>query len=192
MDQQQLRDERFKSLRNRLQCLRYHQPLGIETAPLCEALLHDLEQSNSLLTACQDKVETHARELIDAQKRIHPLRQENGRLLRENNQLHLALIEDRETAKAKHKQTAAMMNKLQGKLSESMFVSSQLRQRVRTLEADNQALRDRLEETLRYNGLVLPSGVEVRLHASQQACSPTACRANGRCVFSGARSTWSR
>ena len=100
---EQLHDERFKSLRNRLQCLRYHQPLGLETAPLCEALLSDLEQSNSLLTACQDKVETHARELIDAQKRIHPLRQENGRLLRENNQLHLALIEDRETAKAKHR-----------------------------------------------------------------------------------------
>ena len=85
-------DARAVALRERLQALRYHQPLGLESAPLCEALLNDLEQSNQLLKAAREEVETHTHALLDAQKSVHPLRQENGRLLRETNKLHLALI----------------------------------------------------------------------------------------------------
>jgi len=161
-------DARCVALRHRLQALRYHQPLGLESAPLCEALLSDLEQSNELLRASREEVETHMRALLDAQKSVHPLRQENGRHLRETNQLHLALIEERESSEVKQRESAATISKLQGRLSEAMFVGSQLGQRVRTFEADNQALRERIDEALQHNGVVLPSGVEVRWHGRKE------------------------
>ena len=163
-------DARAVALRERLQALRYHQPLGLESAPLCEALLNDLEQSNQLLKAAREEVETHTHALLDAQKSVHPLRQENGRLLRETNKLHLALIEEREGSEVKQRESAATISKLQGRLSEAMFVSSQLSQRLRTYEADNQALRERIDEALQHNGVVLPSGVEVRASSLPRPC----------------------
>ena len=42
--------ERFALLRARLQDLRYHQPLGLESAPLVEALLGDLLRSHEQLS----------------------------------------------------------------------------------------------------------------------------------------------
>lgn len=205
-------DARAVALRDRLQALRYHQPLGLESAPLCEALLSDLEQSNQLLKASREEVETHMHALLDAQKSVHPLRQENGRLLRETNKLHLALIEEREGSEVKQRESSAAISKLQGRLSEAMFVSSQLGQRVRTFETDNQALRERIDEALQHNGVVLPSGVEVG-HLAPAALpmlplpASAACRAPlpagrpqtewappaycCRCAGMGARSAWS-
>ena len=161
-------DTRFQALRQRLQSLRYHQPLGLESAPLCEALLSDLVQSNNALKECREQLDNHARELVTTQGIVHPLRQENGRLLRESNQLHLVLIEAGETAATKQRQDAKAIGQLQAKVREATFVSSQLSQRVRTLEAENQSLRQRFDEALQHNGVVLPSGVEVRWHGRKE------------------------
>ena len=161
-------DTRFQALRLRLQGLRYHQPLGLESAPLCEALLSDLVQSNNALKEGREQLDAHARELVTTQGTVHPLRQENGRLLRESNQLHLALIEAGETAATRQRQDAKAIGQLQSKVSEATFVSSQLSKRVQTLEAENQALRQRFDEALQHNGVVLPSGVEVRWHGRKE------------------------
>jgi len=161
-------DTRFQALRQRLQGLRYHQPLGLESAPLCEALLSDLVQSNNALKESREQLDAHARELVTTQGTVHPLRQENGRLLRESNQLHLALIEAGETAATRQRQDAKAIGQLQSKVSEATFVSSQLSKRVQTLEAENQALRQRFDEALQHNGVVLPSGVEVRWHGRKE------------------------
>ena len=183
-------DARAVALRERLQALRYHQPLGLESAPLCEALLNDLEQSNQLLKAAREEVETHTHALLDAQKSVHPLRQENGRLLRETNKLHLALIEEREGSEVKQRESAATISKLQGRLSEAMFVSSQLSQRLRTYEADNQALRERIDEALQHNGVVLPSGVEVRASSLPGPCRPASPASQPRAMAGRPQAEW--
>ena len=183
-------DARAVALRERLQALRYHQPLGLESAPLCEALLNDLEQSNQLLKAAREEVETHTHALLDAQKSVHPLRQENGRLLRETNKLHLALIEEREGSEVKQRESAATISKLQGRLSEAMFVSSQLSQRLRTYEADNQALRERIDEALQHNGVVLPSGVEVRASSLPRPCRSASPASQPRAMAGRPQAEW--
>ena len=183
-------DARAVALRERLQALRYHQPLGLESAPLCEALLNDLEQSNQLLKAAREEVETHTHALLDAQKSVHPLRQENGRLLRETNKLHLALIEEREGSDVKQRESAATISKLQGRLSEAMFVSSQLSHRLRTYEADNQALRERIDEALQHNGVVLPSGVEVRASSLPRPCRSASPASQPRAMAGRPQAEW--
>ena len=84
--------ERFQKLRTRLQDLKYHQPIDVASAPLVEALLSDLCSSNDQLVALRRQGDGQSQELVDVQSQVHPLRKENSRLLRENNQLHAELV----------------------------------------------------------------------------------------------------
>ena len=85
--------ERFALLRAKLQDLRYHQPLGLESAPLVEQLLADLLRSNEQLGEQRSHAEVAGQELVIAQTQVHPLRKENGRLVRESNRLQFEQIE---------------------------------------------------------------------------------------------------
>ena len=64
--------ERFALLRARLQDLRYHQPLGLESAPLVEQLLADLLRSNEQLGEQRSHAEVAGQELVIAQTQVHP------------------------------------------------------------------------------------------------------------------------
>ena len=105
--------ERFALLRAKLQDLRYHQPLGLESAPLVEQLLADLLRSNEQLGEQRSHAEVAGQELVIAQTQVHPLRKENGRLLRENNRLHLELITQSEEGAARLKAVEGEKSKLE-------------------------------------------------------------------------------
>ena len=158
-----------------MQELRYDHPLGLESAPLVESLVTDLGHANERIDTLQAQLDEQAHSLIVAENQSHPLRKENGRLLRENNQLHLELIKKAEAAEKEVKEQQALSVRLQKQNTDLSFISAQHVQQIRTLEEANAGLRDRFNEALQQNGVVLPSGHEVRWHGRKehmQAHSP--------------------
>lgn len=166
---------RFAGLKRRLQELRYDLPLGLESAPLVESLVSDLTHANQRIESLQSQIDAQAHSLIVAENQAHPLRKENGRLLRENNQLHLELIKKAEDAEKLLQEQQALGARLQKQNTDLSFISTQQVQRIRALEEANAGLRERFNEALQQNGVVLPSGHEVRWHGRKehmQAHSP--------------------
>ncbi|KAL1524944.1 hypothetical protein AB1Y20_019820 [Prymnesium parvum] len=167
--------QRYEWLRRRLSELRYDLPLGLESAPLVEALVSDLGHANDRVKALTAQIDAQAQSLILAENTAHPLRKENGRLLRENNQLHMELIRRAEEGEKALKEQKALAARLQKQNNDLTFVNSQQVARVRALEETNSGLRDRFNDALQENGVVLPSGHEVRWHGRKehmQAHSP--------------------
>ena len=187
--------ERFLELRTRLQGLRYHQPIDLASAPLVESLLDDLCSANDQLIEVRQQSESQAQELIVAQNavrrrapcssqpplpaltphrtrlartQVHPLRKENGRLLRETNQLHLELITKAEEATKAHKELAEANTRIEKQNTDLRFVVSQQTARLKSLEEQNIGLRERFDAALQENGAVLPSGHEVRWHGRKE------------------------
>jgi len=98
-------EQKFTSLRRRLDQLGYRQPLGIESLPLVERLFADLIHTteslkNSRLSASSsvdssrrpDGDGTH----VTSDGHIDAYKSDNARLIRENNELHQQLIHVKE------------------------------------------------------------------------------------------------
>ena len=66
----QVASERYAAVRKRLEELCYHQPLGVESVPLVEALISDLNSSNSLITEIRKQADAQAQDLIVAQNQV--------------------------------------------------------------------------------------------------------------------------
>ena len=86
-------EKRFQTLRKHLTDEGYTQVLGFESVPLVHRLWDDL-------CALRDTHTTMARNLSEKganeaklQRQIHPIQKELSRMVRENNQLHLELIQ---------------------------------------------------------------------------------------------------
>ena len=91
---------RLSQLKTQLSQLRYDQPLGIESAPLVERLLDDLMKSNQQQAELSTLADKRANELGIAEQHVLPVRKENTRLVRENNELHMQIVADAEAAEA--------------------------------------------------------------------------------------------
>ena len=78
---------KLAALKQQLAHLRYDQPLGVETAPLVESLLADLMASQARQAELTSLAEKRADELSVAEQHVLPVRKENQRLVRENNEV---------------------------------------------------------------------------------------------------------
>eukprot|EP00002_Diphylleia_rotans_P029314 TRINITY_DN5962_c0_g1_i1.p1 TRINITY_DN5962_c0_g1~~TRINITY_DN5962_c0_g1_i1.p1 ORF type:complete len:844 (-),score=207.87 TRINITY_DN5962_c0_g1_i1:1751-4282(-) len=133
------REHQYVQLVRRLQALGHHQHCAPESVPLVESLLSHLTHATEALR----QVKAHEIQLqhrVDSYaKQDDPLRRENMRLTRENNQLHLDMIrftEDRQVEDRKFLQSRA---KLEKELSDAHFIISQQKQ-------DNNRLRIQIDE----------------------------------------------
>ena len=164
-------------VKRRLAALRYDQPLGAESAPLVERLLDDLVQSQAKQVELSTTSTKHADELSVVEQHMLPLRKENARLIRENNELHMQLIADAEAAAAARDELAVANARLQSQNGDLHFIGSQQASQLTELQSENDQLRGRFHEALVQNGIVLPSGHEVRWHGRKEhmkAHSPVA------------------
>ena len=168
---------RLAALKSQLSRLRYDQPLGLESAPLVEKLLEDLLAAQAKGQELAGLASKRADELSIAEQHVLPVRKENQRLVRENNELHMQLIADAEAASASRESLVEKAGSLQTQNADLRFISSQQQSRLDALEKENEALRSRFHEALVQNGIVLPSGHEVRWHGRKEhmkAHSPVA------------------
>jgi len=94
--------QKFSSLRRRLDQLGYRQPLGIESLPLVERLFADLIHTTESLKNSRLNASSTARRAdgdgshIASDVQIDAYKSDNARLIRENNELHQQLIHVKE------------------------------------------------------------------------------------------------
>jgi len=98
--------QKFSSLRRRLDQLGYRQPLGIESLPLVERLFADLVHTteslknsrlstNSIAAGGSRRADGDGSH-VTADAQIDAYKSDNARLIRENNELHQQLIHVKE------------------------------------------------------------------------------------------------
>ena len=72
---------------------------------------------------------------------LEPLRAENERLLRENNELHQQMIRVKEESKQMEQQWTLRLKSVEGRSQDLNFVNGQTSDQIRALEAENTSLR---------------------------------------------------
>ncbi len=170
----ELADERkFHALRKRLTDEGYTQALGFESVPLVHRLFDDMcALRDTHATLAHNLSEKSANE-AKLQRQIHPVQKELSRMVRENNQLHLELIQRGEELDTRQRQESLDTKKLQTKIADQAFIITQQAQHIRDLEKQLDEQRQRIEELLDPNftytsgpaGETLPKGQEIMVSA---------------------------
>lgn len=155
-------------VRARLSALGFDAPLTAESVGLVSSLLDALILERDKSRGLSATAEAQAQALFTAEKTGPPLRREIARLLRENIRLHSEMIGTSERAEAALKEEDLAAATLRGKARDLTFLVSNLRSRVQALERENAGLREAASRSFEINGVVLPSGHEVRWHGRKE------------------------
>jgi centrosomal protein CEP135 len=92
--------QKFTSLRKRLDQLGYRHPLGIESLPLVERLFADLVHTTESLKKAKLEGSKAPVDNGRVDGRVEAYKSDNAKLVKENNQLHQQLIKKTDEAHA--------------------------------------------------------------------------------------------
>uniref|UniRef100_A0A8C1L5X2 Centrosomal protein 135 n=1 Tax=Cyprinus carpio TaxID=7962 RepID=A0A8C1L5X2_CYPCA len=137
-------EQKFISLRKRLDQLGYRQPLAIESLPLVEKLFSDLVHTTESLRNAKLAAGKTEKESRNVDAVLEPYKAENARLVRENNELHLGLLKLREEKDRISRELKAYIRKLDHETSDLKFLNNQYVHKVRSLEKDSKAKTERI------------------------------------------------
>jgi centrosomal protein CEP135 len=137
---------RLQVLRKKLGAMNYHQLLTAESVELVEKLFSDLIVTTSSYSDVQKKFDPLQSALGRAETALEPLRQENARVVRENNELHADLIRQTEDLHSREREWSTSCKSLQRELSELKFMNEQQQERIRSDEQQAQVLQRALEK----------------------------------------------
>lgn len=152
--------QRYAELRARLRDHGFDasMPMDGAVASLASDLLDTLIVVKDDVKKMRVTADRASARLLAAEQVAPPLRAELAQAKRENMALHAQLIAMSDSAAATPPVEESHV------LRDLKFVSTSLRQRCRALEAENAALREAASRSYEANGVVLPSGHEVRWH----------------------------
>ncbi|XP_063057428.1 centrosomal protein of 135 kDa isoform X2 [Engraulis encrasicolus] len=139
-------ERKFVNLRKRLDQLGYRQPLGIDTLPLVEKLFSDLVHTTESLRNAKLSAGKTEKESRNLDALLEPYKTENARLVRENNELHLGLLKLREDKERLSRELKAYIRKLDHETSDLKFLNNQYVHKVRSLEKENMAKTERIQQ----------------------------------------------
>uniref|UniRef100_A0A8D2Q958 Centrosomal protein of 135 kDa n=1 Tax=Varanus komodoensis TaxID=61221 RepID=A0A8D2Q958_VARKO len=105
-------ERKFINLRKRLDQLGYRQPLGVESLPLVEKLFSDLVHTTESLRSAKLSAGKIEKEYSNFDVVLEPYREENARLTRENNELHLEVLKLKEQLEQRVKGNMKNVNAL--------------------------------------------------------------------------------
>lgn len=88
--------EKYSSLRKRLDNFGYRQPLGLESLQLVERLFSDLVHTTESLRKQKEEAGKLTQHRGNVEAHVEPFKQDNARLVRENNEIHMQLIKQKE------------------------------------------------------------------------------------------------
>ena len=164
-------EQKYHGLKSQLQALNYLQPLGIESAPLVEKLLEDLVMTTESYRNLERRANKEAQSLNILQGQVLPLKNENSRLIRENNKLHQELIHQAELFEKQELKWQKDNNKSSNDAKNAKFLRSTDRERIKQQENEIKDLRQRVQQLLDRN-LVAKSNDE-HIHSSTTSSSPS-------------------
>ena len=155
-------------VRAKLSKLGFDAPLTATSAPLISDLLDALLDERKRSAKLAEVADSQSSALFTAEQVGPALRNEIARLTRENNQLHAAMIELREAADRRAREEDVGTTVAQNQVRDLTFISTSLRKANEDLERENAGLREAASRSYEINGLVLPSGHEVRWHGRKE------------------------
>ncbi|GBG76695.1 hypothetical protein CBR_g22913 [Chara braunii] len=143
---------RLNSLRSRVESLGYEWfPLPAANgrlAGMVERLVGDLANALEEKRESKREAEVARRQSQAEAHKVEVLLKENGRLVRENNQLHMQIIQEAEVGSTSQRESSLHMRRLEGEIESLRYWKTQSMDRMRVLESDNEALRNRLQQLL--------------------------------------------
>ncbi|KAL8621049.1 hypothetical protein ACOMHN_040574 [Nucella lapillus] len=136
--------QKFSNLRRRLDQLGYQQPLGVESLPLVEKLFADLVHTteslkNAKLQLSQKKVET-----VNNEKVMEPYVSDNARLIKENNELHMQLIKQKEDFDCLVRELKSSLRKIEHENTDLKFLNNQYVHKVKEIEKESKQKSERI------------------------------------------------
>ncbi|XP_062991870.1 centrosomal protein of 135 kDa [Elgaria multicarinata webbii] len=139
-------ERKFINLRKRLDQLGYRQPLGVESLPLVEKLFSDLVHTTESLRSAKLSAGKIEKEYSNYDVVLEPYREENARLTRENNELHLEVLKLKEQLEQRVKDLKATLRKVEHENADMKFLNNQYVHKIRSLDKENKAKIDKIQQ----------------------------------------------
>ncbi|XP_067662962.1 centrosomal protein of 135 kDa-like isoform X1 [Haliotis asinina] len=136
--------QKFTNLRRRLDQLGYRQTLGIESLPLVEKLFADLIHTTESLKNAKLELGKRQNETKEADGAVEPYKLDNAKLVRENNEIHLQLVKQKEDMDTAVRELKASLRKLEHENADLKFLNNQYVHKVRQLEKEAREKADRI------------------------------------------------
>lgn len=139
--------QKFSSLRKRLDQLGYRQPLGIESLPLVERLFADLLHTTDSLKQERQAKTNSSKDLgssDEVSEILQPYKSDNARLVRENNELHKELISIKDQSDKAIKDLKAKFRKSEADRKDLLLLNNQYVLKVNNLEKESKQKSDKI------------------------------------------------
>ena len=137
-------EAKFGTLRRRLDQLGYKQPLGLDAVPLAERMLSDLLHTTESLRDAEQELTTHQRERDVFTQHVEPYRQDNAKLVQQNNTLHSQIIRAKEGNETKMRDLKSTLRRMEHENTDIKFLNSQYLSRVRQQERDSHSKSEKI------------------------------------------------
>ncbi|KAJ7326713.1 hypothetical protein JRQ81_016472 [Phrynocephalus forsythii] len=139
-------ERKFINLRKRLDQLGYRQPLGVESLPLVEKIFSDLVHTTESLRSAKLSAGKIEKDFSNFDVVLEPYREENARLTRENNELHLEVLKLKEQLEQRVKDLKATLRRVEHENADMKFLNNQYIHKMRSLEKETKAKADKIQQ----------------------------------------------
>ena len=150
-------EKRYQILRTQLSDLKYFQPFGNDSVPLVERLLGDLIKTVESYQDILKQNESYAEQVSIFKKEAELARNEQPRLIKENNELHLKLMREGEELDLKSSEYRKKIESLEDANEQYQLLLQQEAFNQAKVEAENANLRRKLLDIVDLDNQADPS-----------------------------------
>jgi centrosomal protein CEP135 len=144
--------------------------LSVQSVPLVERLLGDLLESRERCRTAETNYDHARKEYLSAEQQLQPLKDDNTRLMHENNALHLELIHEAERKDEQNRKLILGLEKLRAEKSDLLFLNAQFQLQVTEAEKRAEGLQDSLAKLT--DSMAPAHHRESRISVSQRLAEP--------------------
>ena len=134
-------EKEYNRVKRSLEVLGYKDPLGIESVSLTNKLLNDLIKTTVAFKKLQDERDKLKSELKVQGDLVLPLRNENLKLTKENNELHQNLIQLKDSLEIKSTANLNSISTLEQEKEQIKFILTQKDIQIKKEKAQNEELK---------------------------------------------------
>jgi centrosomal protein CEP135 len=163
-------EERFARLKEQLRAHDIGGLLSVQSVPLVERLLGDLLESRERCRTAETNYDHARKEYLSAEQQLQPLKDDNTRLMHENNALHLELIHEAERKDEQNRKLILGLEKLRAEKSDLLFLNAQFQLQVTEAEKRAEGLQDSLAKLT--DSMAPAHHRESRISVSQRLAEP--------------------
>ena len=150
-------EKEYNTVKRSLEAMGYKGILSTESTGLVNRILSDLIKATKAFKNMQTEKEKVSAELKVQGDLVLPLRNENLKLAKENNELHRELIKIRDDLDLRYTSNAVALTKLQNENMELKFLLTQKDNAYKQISIQNESLRNKLNKVFSKMGLPLRS-----------------------------------